>query len=104
MLNANVVSVNSMDYPYIISLKEELSQKGVIVFSVSVHPGARNTDIQNVFENNVVKINIAKPPDQGKANKELVRFLAELFSVPQVYVDIVKGELSRSKVIRITRV
>ncbi len=92
-----------MEYPYILSLGKELEETGTISFTASVHPGARTTNVQNVFENNVIKINIAKPADQGKANKELIRFIAEHFSVPQVNVDIVTGEHSRLKGIRIIK-
>ncbi|MEK7102841.1 MAG: DUF167 domain-containing protein [Patescibacteria group bacterium] len=92
-----------MEYPRIEELTKELGAKGSVSFSVSVHPGARTTGIQSIFENGVIKINITKPADQGKANKELIRFLAEIFGVSQVYVDIITGETSRLKGIRITR-
>ena len=51
--------------------------------------------------NEKLKIQIAAPPVDGKANAELIRFLADYFSVPQKQVVIVKGELSRDKLVKI---
>jgi uncharacterized protein YggU (UPF0235/DUF167 family) len=35
---------------------------------------------------------------EGRANAALIEFLAEMFGVPKSYVELVSGELSRSKV------
>jgi hypothetical protein len=35
---------------------------------------------------------------EGRANEALVAFLAEMFSIPKRSVELVSGELSRSKV------
>ena len=39
------------------------------------------------------------PPLEGRANLALIAFLVELFSVPKNAVELVTGELSRSKVV-----
>ena len=46
---------------------------------------------------------LAAPPVEGKANAELLRFLAEVFGVPRRNVTLLRGELSRAKVVRIAR-
>ncbi|MDP2656069.1 MAG: DUF167 domain-containing protein [bacterium] len=89
-----------MEYPYITFLKAELSQKGRVTCTISVSPGARETALHDVLENNTLKIRISKPADKGKANKELIRFLGKFFHVPQVNIDIVKGEFSHLKVVQ----
>lgn len=48
-----------------------------------------------------LKIRITAPPVDGKANAHLTRFLAKSFGVSKSQVVIEKGELGRSKRIRI---
>jgi uncharacterized protein (TIGR00251 family) len=45
---------------------------------------------------------VASPPVDGKANAELVRFLAEHLGVPAGAVEIVRGHASRTKVVRVS--
>jgi hypothetical protein len=45
----------------------------------------------------------AAPPVEGKANAELLRFLASVFGVPQRAVLLLRGESSRQKTVRVTR-
>ena len=48
-----------------------------------------------------IKIDLAAPAEDGKANTALVKFLAEEFSVPLSCVEILSGHAGRRKVIRI---
>ena len=48
-----------------------------------------------------LKIRVTAPPVDGKANAHLTRFLAKSFGVSKSQVVIEKGELGRSKRIRI---
>jgi uncharacterized protein len=48
-----------------------------------------------------LKIAVQAPPVEGRANEALVAFLAEAFKIPKKSVEIVSGELSRSKVFRL---
>jgi uncharacterized protein (TIGR00251 family) len=48
-----------------------------------------------------LKICITAPPLEGRANKHLIKFLANCFDVPQHQVTIEKGEQSRIKRVRI---
>ena len=47
------------------------------------------------------KVKIKTPPVEGKANKELIRFLSEIFELPKSYIMIVKGETSSNKQVSI---
>ncbi len=49
-----------------------------------------------------IKIDITAAPEDGKANAQLVRFLAREFSVPLSHVEIVRGQTGRTKTVRIT--
>jgi len=66
-----------------------------------VQPAARRSGIAGVH-GDALKIRLAAPPIEGKANAELVRFLAESFDVPARHVTLVRGEASRDKVVRIS--
>lgn len=48
-----------------------------------------------------LKVRVASPPVEGKANEALRRFLAETFGVPLRNVTLVRGETGRRKTLRI---
>ncbi len=52
-------------------------------------------------ENDVIKVKLTAPPVEGKANKALVQFLAKKLGKPKRDVEIVSGERSRLKCIRV---
>jgi len=52
-------------------------------------------------EEGVIKVKLTAPPVEGKANKALVQFLAKKLGVARRDVEIVSGERSRVKSIRI---
>lgn len=47
----------------------------------------------------IIKCYLKSPPEDGKANKELIQFLSKLTKTPQSSISIIKGELSRLKVL-----
>ena len=47
------------------------------------------------------KVRIAAPPVEGKANRQLLRFLAKSFGVGRSQVSLLTGENSRNKGVRI---
>jgi len=71
-----------------------------LVLTLHVQPGARRTEIAGAH-GEALKVRLAAPPVEGKANAELLRFLAEVFGVPGRAVVLVRGETSRRKVVRI---
>jgi uncharacterized protein (TIGR00251 family) len=73
---------------------------GSITLTVHAQPGARHTEVAGVH-GAALKIRVASPPVDGKANDELRRFLAEAFGVPRGNVTLVRGDASRQKTLRI---
>ena len=71
-----------------------------LTFAVRIVPRASRSQIAGEH-NGVLRIRIAAPPVEGAANRELIRFLAKLFTVPQKAVDLVSGTASKSKIVRI---
>ena len=69
-----------------------------------VGPRASRTAIVGVMGEDadaVVKIALAAPPVEGRANEALIAFLADVFDVSRSAVEIVVGEQSRKKVVRV---
>jgi uncharacterized protein (TIGR00251 family) len=73
---------------------------GALVLALHVQPGAKRTGVGGAY-GDALKVRLAAPPVDGKANAELVRFLAEAFGVPRRNVTIVRGEASRDKTVRV---
>jgi uncharacterized protein (TIGR00251 family) len=71
-----------------------------LVLTIHAQPGAKRTEVAGVH-GDALKIRLAAPPVEGKANAELVRFLAEAFAVPARAVTLVRGAASRRKLVRI---
>ena len=73
---------------------------GSITLTVHAQPGAKRTEVAGVH-GDALKIRVASPPVEGKANEELRRFLADAFGVPVRNVALVRGETGRRKTLRI---
>jgi len=76
---------------------------GGIYLKVKVVPKSAVTKIVG-WEGDLLKIKIAAPPEKGKANSELLRFLAKTLSASKSNFEIVSGETSRLKKILIKNV
>jgi hypothetical protein len=48
-----------------------------------------------------LKVSLSAPPLDGRANAAVVEFFSEILSVPRASVQVVSGERSRNKVIRV---
>ena len=46
-----------------------------------------------------LKVQLAAPPERGRANAELVSLLAGLLGVPKASVSVARGESARRKVV-----
>ena len=83
-------------------LCHQLESEGFITLILRVRPGARETTIVGVMDDGTIKINVCAKAEEGKANAELIRFLAEEFNVPRGNIAILAGAGSRRKTVRIT--
>ncbi len=75
--------------------------EGGVTLAVRAQPGAKRTAIAGVYGEGAaaqLKIAVQAPPIEGRANSALIEFLAERFGVAKSRVELVSGELSRSKV------
>jgi uncharacterized protein (TIGR00251 family) len=72
-----------------------------LTIQVVARPGASRRRIISVDPRGVV-VALNSPPEKGRANDELIDFLARLASVPRSTITIVRGDTSRHKTIRMT--
>ena len=52
---------------------------------------------------NFLKIHLKAAPEKGKANRELINFLANHFKVAKSQIEILKGLTSKNKMIRLIK-
>lgn len=71
-----------------------------LLLQVHAQPGARQSAFAGLH-GDALKIRLAAPAQDGRANNELRRFLAQEFAVPQSAVVLLSGESSRTKRLRI---
>jgi uncharacterized protein (TIGR00251 family) len=67
---------------------------------LKVRPGAKQAAFTGRL-GDAWKLDVSSPPVDGKANEEIIRFLAKLFGTPRSAVRIVSGRDSARKLIEI---
>ena len=70
--------------------------RGGSLLRVRVRPGARRSRCVGVYDGGL-KIEIAAPPEDGRANEACRRFLSELLGVKADCIELSSGATSRSK-------
>lgn len=72
---------------------------------IKVTPNSSQTKISGKFldEKNQehLRINLAAVPTDGKANGELIKFLAKTLKISKSKIEIIRGETSRMKVVKV---
>lgn len=77
---------------------------GEVTLNLRVQPGAGKTEPAGVYGDSALRLRLAAPALEGRANKACLRFLAKALGVPLGAVRILRGENSRNKVVRIQAV
>lgn len=78
-----------------------LKIQGEVTVLLRVRPSASRTATTRQLADGSIKIDLAAPAEDGKANAEMIRFLAKAFAVPRTHVDILTGATARQKAVRI---
>lgn len=65
-----------------------------------VVPRASKSEIVGELDG-VLKIRIASPPVDGAANAELIKLLAKTLNIPKSSVEIISGQTSKTKQVKI---
>lgn len=74
--------------------------RGVLTLELQIQPSASKTAVAGAHGERL-RIRLAAPPVDGRANELLIDFLRMTFSVPQRQVKIVRGAASRRKTVEI---
>lgn len=72
-----------------------------VMLTLHIQPGAKHTNVAGLH-GEALKIRLAAPPIEGRANEALLKFIAEKFSVPLRNVELKQGGQSRHKVVAVT--
>lgn len=71
-----------------------------VTLRLHIQPGAKKTEVAGLH-GEALKIRLAAPPVDGKANACLLAFLADQLGVAKSAVSLISGESSRAKRVHI---
>ncbi len=71
---------------------------GVITLTVHVQPGAKRSEVAGLH-GDALKIRLAAPPIDGRANAALLAFVAQRLGLARSAVELKSGQTSRHKVL-----
>ena len=72
-----------------------------VTISIRVQPRASRNAVVG-WTGDTLNIRLTAPPVEGAANAACLKFLADILDLPQSQLEILRGERSRHKVVRIT--
>ena len=71
-----------------------------VMLRLHIQPGAKKTEVVGLH-GEALKIRLAAPPVDGKANTCLMAFLADQLGVAKAAISLVSGDTSRAKRVRV---
>ena len=77
---------------------------GGTLLNLRVSPRAKNNGLAGRHGDDALRLRVAAPPVDGKANIEAERYLAGLLGLPRSGVVVVKGASSRDKAVLLKEV
>ena len=84
-------------------MNKSTPNKNYTEFNVRIIPRSSRNEIAG-REGSVYRIKVTSPPVDGKANKALITLLSKILKTPKKNIEIVSGEKSRNKRIRVNGV
>ena len=73
---------------------------GRITLTLHIQPGAKKTEVAGRY-GDALKIRLAAPPVDGKANAALIEFVAERLGLARSAISLKSGQTSRRKVLEV---
>ncbi len=68
---------------------------------IKVIPKSRTNEVSEIMTDETIKIRIKAAPENGRANRELIKFLSRELNLPKENISIISGASSQLKLIRI---
>ena len=73
---------------------------GRLTLTLHIQPGAKKTEVAGLY-GDALKIRLAAPPVDGKANAALIEFVAARLGLARSAVSLKSGQTSRRKVLAV---
>jgi uncharacterized protein (TIGR00251 family) len=70
------------------------------ILKIVVKTGSKTSGLYSIEEDKI-KVKVKSQPYDGLANRELIEILSDLLDVPKSKIEIIKGNTSKNKIIRI---
>ena len=86
-----------------VKYKKLYQKNGEVYLRVKVRPNAAKTCVKEIMADETVKIDLAAAPVKGKANLELIKFLAQEFDAAAGNIKIISGAGERVKLVKIIK-
>ncbi|CAM2912970.1 DUF167 domain-containing protein [Legionella worsleiensis] len=74
-------------------------EKNYVFLTVYAKPNAKKSALLGIT-NDALQIALHAKPQNGQANTELLQFIAKKFKVPKSHCELIRGDSSRHKQIR----
>jgi uncharacterized protein len=68
---------------------------------IKVSPKSRATEFMELMDDGTYKIRLKAAPEKGKANEELIKFLAQELNISKDGIKIISGHTDRKKLLKI---
>jgi uncharacterized protein (TIGR00251 family) len=83
----------------------KLEDRAGLTYILALHcqPGAKKTEIQGEHDGRL-KIRLAAPPVEGKANDALIAWLSKILKINRSHIELLAGDLSRLKRVKVSGV
>jgi uncharacterized protein (TIGR00251 family) len=75
--------------------------KSGAALTLRITPRARKTEFAGVLEDGILRVRVAAPPVEGKANTALLTFLARVLGVRKNRIEIIAGERGLDKIVSV---
>lgn len=75
-------------------------RESIATLTLHIQPGAKKTEVSGTH-GDALKIRLAAPPVDGKANSALIAFVAERLGLPKASIRLISGLSSRRKIVEV---
>lgn len=79
----------------------DLSHLAVEGAEIAVRVTPKSSRDRILVEDDAIRVYVTTVPEDGKANKAVVKLLSKALGVPKTRLDLIRGATSRDKVFRI---
>ncbi|MCG7899372.1 MAG: DUF167 family protein [Candidatus Thiodiazotropha lotti] len=76
-------------------------QQDDLILRLRIQPKASRDRFIGPYGDNQYKVSITAPPVDGQANDRLLKFIAKTFDLPRSRIELLSGESSRSKCLKL---